>query len=81
MPPIMARCRDGFSTARDYNTTFYTVDPAEYGCEGQIYLRVANCYPTGGWGGAVSSISIFHSVEDTAQERVLYGDVNQSGKV
>lgn len=64
-----------------YNTTFYTIDPTEYGCEEQVYLRIANCYPTGGWGGAVSSISVFHWIPEATDETLLYGDVNSSGKV
>ena len=64
-----------------YNTAFYTVDPADYGCDQQIYLRVANCYPTGGWGGAVSSISVFHRIPDTSDDIALFGDLDRNEKV
>ena len=64
------------------NTAFYTIDPADHQCTEKLYLRIANCQPSGGWGGAISSISVFYQVAvEPSDDVALFGDINDSGKV
>lgn len=65
-----------------YNTAFYTIQPSDYSCTDRLYLRIANCNPSAGWGGAVSSISIFHQVPAQPSDDIpLFGDIDKNGQV
>ena len=64
-----------------YNQTFFAIDPADYQCEEELYVRLSNCKPDQGWGGAVLSFSIFHEVLDESDDVPLFGDLDGNGAV
>ena len=42
------------------NMTSLTIQPGDYGLSKVVYLRLSNCYPDRGWGGAIHSTSIHY---------------------
>lgn len=50
----------GQSASSSNNMTSLTIQPSDYGVGDEIYIRLSNCYPTQGWGGAIHSTSIHY---------------------
>ncbi len=51
-----------FAPSGDYltgdNFTTITIDPYEYEIYGNLYIRISDCFPSAGWGGAIEKLTI-----------------------
>jgi len=55
------------------NFTTITIDPYNPGngadaITGQLYIKISDCFPSAGWGGAVEKLTIKQSVDPSAQQ-------------